>query len=750
MRGLRWLVLFAIAAIVIVVGSSYYIARARWREEAPARPGALPENIAASALSGWSWSKTIGGSASVEVRAQRFKQVQDPPRFDLEDVELRIYDARKEQFDLVKSAHAEFRLGDSTMFSDGPVEIVKGLPADGSPARRKVIIRSSGMTFNSQTATVDTDRETTFEFDHGDGKATGATYDSKISELRLKKDVQVNWRTSNPAAKPMIIEAGELIYKERDSHILLYPWSRFRRGALTVDAANSLVNLKDGLVDSVEAKDARGVDKLPTREVAFGAKDLRMNFDDAGQVKEINGENEARLVSAAAAADTTVTARRIDLLFERGKEESTLRNAWARDSAVIENKPKPAPNRPTAETRILRSESIEMFLRPGGEEIDKVITHSPGEVEFLPNRPGQRRRVMNGERITVAYGKENRVESFHASKVATRTEPAKKGDPPSLTFSHDLAAAFDQQTGDLAQLEQWGDFRYEEGPRHAKSERAVMEPAKDLITLTGGGSRVWDDTGSVTAERIEMKQSNGDFAATGKVSSVRAPEKKSGQGMLSGDEPLQARAARMVSTGENKFLRYEGQSVLWQGANRIEAERIDIDRKAQQLIAAGNVVSQFSDKPDPKRPNAAPAFTVIRASRMVYTDADRLAHYTGGVTLARPALDVSGEQMRAWLAPADPQKKDAGGGNVEKIFTDGGVVIVRRTQDRQFRGTAEHSEYYVAEEKAILSGGNPLLVDSLKGQTRGSVLTWYARDDRLLVDNTGSGPAVSRIRTKKK
>ncbi|MDX2150323.1 MAG: LPS export ABC transporter periplasmic protein LptC [Bryobacteraceae bacterium] len=753
MRGLRWLVLLTIAAIVAVVASSYYIARARWRDDAPARPSSLPDNISAAALSGWSWSKTIGGNASVEVRAQRFKQVQDPPKFDLEGVELRIYDARKEQFDLVKSAQAEFRIAENTLYSEGAVEIVKGLPADGSAPKRKVIIRSSGMTFNSQDATVNTDRETTFEFDHGEGKATGAWYDSRISELRLKKDVQVTWRTASGAAKPMIIEAGEMIYKERDSHILLYPWSRFRRDTLTVDAANSLINLKDGVVDLVESKDARGVSKLTAREVSFGAKDLRMTFDPEGHIKEINGENEARLASSAPAAETNVTARRIDLLFEPGKDESTLRNAWARDGAVIESKPKPQPNRQLADTRILRSESVEMFLRQGGEEIDKVITHSPGEVQFLPNRPGQRRRTMNGDRITVTYGKENQIESFRSTQVSTRTEAVKKDAPPSLTFSKDLTADFDPKSGDLARLEQWGDFRYEEGPRRARSDRALLEPAKDLITLTGPRSRVWDDTGNVTAERIELKQANGDFTASGDVTSVRAPEKKSASGMLSKDEPLQARAAKMTSVDENRLIHYQGQSVLWQGANRIEADNIEIDRKSQRLTAAGSVVSQFSDKPDPKRPQTAPAFTVIRAPRLVYTEAERLAHYTGGVKLARPNLDVTGNEMRAWLSPPDPvpagkDRKD-GSNSVEKIFTDGDVVIVRQSPGRTFRGSAEHSEYYVAEEKAILTGGNPLLVDSLKGQTRGRMLTWYAREDRLLVDNTGSGPAVSRIRSKK-
>ena len=48
----------------------------------------------------------------------------------------------------------------------------------------------------------------------------------------------------------------------------------------------------------------------------------------------------------------------------------------------------------------------------------------------------------------------------------------------------------------------------------------------------------------------------------------------------------------------------------------------------------------------------------------------------------------------------------------------------------------------------ILAGGDPLLVDNLKGQTRGKQLTWWSNNDRLLVNGAEKRSADSLFRKK--
>jgi lipopolysaccharide export system protein LptA len=180
----------------------------------------------------------------------------------------------------------------------------------------------------------------------------------------------------------------------------------------------------------------------------------------------------------------------------------------------------------------------------------------------------------------------------------------------------------------------------------------------------------------------------------------------------------------------------------------VEADRIDIDRGRQVFDAHGKVVSQFIDKPKEKeasiKPRAAgpPVFTVVRAPDLTYADETRIAHYQGGAAMTRPGLTVNGKEIRAYLKEGDADS------SLDKALADGAVKIVSTADKRTRTGTSDHAEYYADEQKVFLDGGEPLLVDSLKGQTRGKQLTWWANNDRLLVNGADSRPADSLIHKK--
>jgi hypothetical protein len=139
---------------------------------------------------------------------------------------------------------------------------------------------------------------------------------------------------------------------------------------------------------------------------------------------------------------------------------------------------------------------------------------------------------------------------------------------------------------------------------------------------------------------------------------------------------------------------------------------------------------------------ATPIFTVVRAPDLVYDEDTRIANYTGGAALSRPGLAVAGRSIRAFLSDADASS------SLDKAFADGEVKIVHTAGPRTRVGTSEHAEYYTVEQKVLLAGGNPLLVDSLKGETKGRQLTWFANNDRLLVNGVESRPADSLLRKK--
>src|SRR5574340_128882 len=732
MRGTRWLLLAVIAAILGGVAVTYQMQQRALRRGVPPKPKGLPETLSASRKE-FKWYQSVPGQPcpAVAVEAQDYRQSKDNSKVQLQDVELRLYKKDCSEYNLVKSAAAEFATGEKRLFSDGEVELLLGVTRAG---KHRVRIRTSGMTYDSTTGKASTERPAEFDFENGRGKSVGASYDPGVKELFMNAQVVLDW--TPPGVKPVRIETGELTYKEAESKIWLRPWAKLKREGSEIETGAAVVTLENGVMRLVEAQQARGTETLPKRRLDYAGDELWGKRDEHGQVHNVVAQTHARVFSAAADAETTLTADRVNMDFAVSGHESTLTAALAHGNSLLDSKPSGRGPR-----RVLRSEVVVLKMRPGGSEMEQVETHSTGTLEFLPSRDTERYRKLDAERMSMTYGPGNRMESFHAVNAQTRTEPAaeerKRRRVAAFTRSRNLTALFDPKTGQMASMEQWGEFAYEEGDRRARAAKATMDQASNVIVLESE-ARVWDATGSTSADRIQLDQRNDMFTATGRVSSTRLPEKqRRGSEMLSGDDPMQAVARSMTSRNRERTVHYEGGVVLWQGANRIHADAVDIDREKRTLTAVGNVMTQFVEASAKQN-----VFTTVRAARLVYTEADRLAHYTGGAVLARPGLDVKGAEIRAYLTEQGQGKES----RVEKAYADGAVRIVQSAAGRTRTGSGEHAEYYAGEEKIVLRGGEPQLADSRAGVTRGSELTYWANDDRLLVTGAPDRPAKSRIR----
>jgi lipopolysaccharide export system protein LptA len=769
MRRTRWLFLFAILFIVVAVGATYLKSKRSLERDAPARPKPLAKNFDGS-FNRWTYSDQKGTTPHVEIFADHAGVAAGSGATELEGVELKLYNKEGKNYDLVKTAQAICDTSAKTLYADGPVNITMAVPVDGPQHGRIVRIQSSGVKFDTQSGKANTDRPVQFEFDQGGGTSMGAEYDPQTRELHMKSQIALDWRGKTVDSVPMHIESGEAFYREHDSKIILIPWSKLTRGTLRLEGGMSVVTLDKGEVRLAEIEKGHGTKEDPDRKVEFGSDNMIMNFADGLLVTKISGDRNAHLISTTESAKTTVTSNKMDLGFETSGKESTLSTALAMGKSVAENVPIAKPGTQPGDTRILHSEVIHLKMREGGQEIDTVETDGAGTMDFLPNRPGLPKRLMTGDKIWIKYGDDNRIQSFRSVNVTTRTDKAptekdikeKTVPPPGFTSSKEMLATFDPKTSELSHLDQKSDFKYDEGDRHARADHATLEQDKDLMTLDKG-ARVWDSTGSATADHIVMNQKSGDFKADGHVASTRMPDPKGkSSAMLNTDEILQARAQHMVSTDENAKIHYEGNAVAWQGSNRVEADKLDIDRDTGTLEADGKVVSQFVDKDKdkdkddvkgdgkttaktkakPKVSTAAPIFTVVHAPHLMYTDETRIAVYSGGVLLQRPDLTVTGKEIKAYLNDADADS------SLNKTVSDGAVKIVSTARAKTRTGTSEHSEYYADEGKVILSEGRPLLVDTKEGKTQGDQLTWWANDDRLLVNGAAISPVKSLVRKK--
>ncbi len=754
-RRARWLILLAIVAIAVTVFSVYRTRRQAIARSRPKPAAPLPANISATANK-WQYEIKSGDRARLIMRSSFFEQVKDPPRAMFKDLEMEIRQISGKRYDLVRSANAVLDQDANSISADGDVEIQMNLSQDPArPSNRIVKIHTSGVTLDVASSRVTTDRHVTFELEGASGSCDGALYDPSTHELVLKNNAVLDRQSAQPAKPPMHVEASQITYRELSREVLLIAPASLTRGGFRLAAAqNSLVHLTPkNEIQQVDALQASGTDTLPGRVLAYAADEMHVFFTPEGDVSKVEATGHAHLTSTSDTGVTTSTADRFDLDFDVTPQGSLLRTALASGNSRVESQPATRKGAQPRGARILTANVIRMIMRPGGKDLQRVETHSPGQVEFLPARKGDPHRWLTGERLTFEYAPGNEIESCRAVKSATRTENAGRDGKPvvTLTRSNDLLAKFDPKTGQLARLEQWTNFEYEEATRRATSSHATLDPVANTIVLNAP-ARTWDDTGTTTADEIQIDRKTGDIAAAGHVTSLRLPDKPDPkkpptEGMMSSTEPLHATAGRMRATNQRRRIHYEGNAVLWQSASRLRANSVDIDRDKRTLEASGNVVSELPEQSgSAKKGNA---FTIVRAPALVYDDQTKLAVYSGGARLERPTMTVNSRQLHAWFA----ESQKPGGGSetkLDRMFADGAVVMHEAFDGRTRDAWAEHAEFYPSDERIDLTGGEPKVIDSVRGTTQAAHITYYSRQDRLIVDNSGRGPATSRVKQQKR
>ena len=754
-RWLRWILLIALGLVVLGVGIVYRARRLEEKAERQPPPARLSADTKANAVD-FEWGQSADGKPRLHMFAKSSEQNINTNNTQLKGLELRIYAKDGKTFDRVSSETAEFSTDHSKLYAPGEAVITLNLPVAGEPKKIPTSIRAAGINFNSQTGQAVTNEPVAFAFEGGEGTCSGAAYDPQTHELKLLKDVSLNLHGKGAKATPMRVEARTLTYSESDSLVRLEPWSRMTREGTTVNAGTSVIHMQDKRMQSVDADHAAGSDKRPGKDIEYSADKVHVEYNDDGEMEKMNAAGNAKLISHGSGSNTRVTGSNIDLFFNTETGESVLSSATATGNAAIESKPVADPKGNTPDTKLLKADALDMHMKADGKEIDRINTRGPGVLDFLPNQIARHRRVLKASDMDIRYGAKTEIQSFHAVNSATETHPSeqeRRKPKPDLTVAYTTSktidAAFDDN-GQLREMKQTGDFRYTEGARKAQADVATLESERNVMNLETH-ARIGDESGSTAADHIQLMQSTGDFDARGHVSTTRLPDaKKTSSDMLDGDEPTQGTADRVTSANRNRLVHYEGNAVLWQSSNRVQADKVDIDREKKSMVADGHVVSQFEETPKPapgaKATNTAPVVTIVRAPHMVYTDADRVALYTGGTDFRRPTLAVKSSTLKAYLndAKTNPDSR------INHAFADGKVEIVDLARDRQRIGTSEHAEYTADEGKIVLSGGAPHLKDSLKGDTTGDKLTYFTEDDRLLVEAPPQGQVKTHLTKKKR
>jgi lipopolysaccharide export system protein LptA len=172
---------------------------------------------------------------------------------------------------------------------------------------------------------------------------------------------------------------------------------------------------------------------------------------------------------------------------------------------------------------------------------------------------------------------------------------------------------------------------------------------------------------------------------------------------------------------------------------------LDFRREPREVVAAGDpghrVTTLFVEQD--KTGKTTPIN--VTAGRLTYADAQRQAHFEGGVTMKGADTTVTADKLDIFLrARTGGGQSGSGPSQLDRAVASGNIAI----QQPNRRATGDSLIYTAAEGKFVLTGGPPSIFDAERGKITGDSLTFFQRDDRVLVESKSS-PTITRTRVAK-
>jgi len=361
--------------------------------------------------------------------------------------------------------------------------------------------------------------------------------------------------------------------------------------------------------------------------------------------------------------------------------------------------------------------------------------------------------VITAGRFNMSFGADSRLRAMHGepdAKIVSTTP----GQPNKVSLSQTLDAAFNPDGG-IASMVQQGSVRYTDAQRSAFASEAHYTPADENLILTG--SPRWIEGGGTTTARIlRLNRQTGDAFAEGQVKTTYRDTKpqdtkpQPGGALLGGSEPINVISEHMTAHRQSNTAIYSGSARLWQGSSIVEAPVIEFEHGNRLLKAHGatsedrHAVSTVFVRNDSQEKGTP---VTIAASLLTYSDPQHLAVFKGSVLLKSTDGTVAADNADVLLKPKDTNAKQgtSNANQIERIVAQGHVVV-----QQPMRKALGNTMTYTADEgKYVMAGGRPSIFDAEHGLTTGDSLTFYSRDDRLLVSSGSSTRAVTYTRTGK-
>jgi lipopolysaccharide export system protein LptA len=781
--------LAAIAVLLILtVAGMYFYARSRAINAIQKIPGKLPYEISKTAA-GFQISKSDGKRTLFTVEASDVKEFKLNGNAELHNVKITLYGRDSSRYDKIYGDDFAYnqKTGDVTAKGEVQIELVANPAGLASPdqslpqeLRNPIHLKTRDLVFNKDSGNAWTDARVEWSTPQASGWAVGVKYAGKSNALTLSSQIHVDFSGSTSG----VIEASHGVVTNDPREIVLEdPRLTRERGSVRADQATFYLSsenhvervLATGNVTTETRSMNTRSNKRQSSELrgrADRAEFLLPGEDDLLQTAILSGNVH---FEEAGAQNMQGEAGRVVFDFA-GQNE--LQKVHALESAHVSQK---VTQQAGGSGKDGGQQDFELnapaidFVVADGHVLKQAATSGNARITITQDQQGSGSVASPPQQTVVSAGRflADFVESEGKSHLATihgapeaRITNSVPGEPDRVSTSDVVDASFFPQGG-IESVTQKGNVFYSDNQPAEKCLQAWAQsgrytPADHMLVLTGS-PRVSNGGMATTASIIRINRATKDAIFDGDVKSTYSELREQPDGaLLAASSPIHVTARSMTAHNSPSQAIYTGNARLWQDSNVIEAPTIQFDRDHRSVVAEGTstqsartILTQLEKSPkstaDSRQagrkasPLGRSSPISITAKKIRYVDAERKVHYEGGVVAQGVDFTASAKSADAFLkarSQTSSKQSLSGPGQLDHMVAQGDVVI--QESNRQAQG--ETLTFTPAEDKFELTGGPPSIFDAEQGKITGVSLTFFRRDDRVLVEGGASTPVVTTTR----
>jgi len=761
-----WFGISALLMIVLVAGF-YGYARYRVRRAMRELPAKLGVNIQQN-TEGFTYSQSAGGRTIFSITASTAVRYKEGGKAQLHNVKIVSYGRGADRLDQISGDDFEYdaQTGDITAKGRVAIALQAALPGTSRPGENVKTIGSplhldaSGLVFNKNTGVARTSDKVTFQLPQASGSVVGVVYDSRQDTLDLRSDIYL--RTAAP--NPMDLRAASGVFEQDNQELRLVDF-RGESGPRRLEARRVVLHLRnDNTVERVDASDGVSAYMVGARSAQLRAANANFLLGPKNNVTSgrLSGGVEWE---TSGSSSTRGQAGQVLLAFAN---DNQLKAAQLRDhvdliqfasgTSVVSM----SPTASTPQGTEFLGDGLNLQLADGAHLQDAksvgnaqiILTGTEAGSKSSPTSE-KGRTVITSSQFDAKFSPNNQISTLTGS-APVKIVSSVPGQPDRISQSHELLVTFAKgKTTTLQDVIQTGNVQIQEGQRNATADRATYSQASDAMTLSGNIRYADAASGSsLSSNTLALNRATGETVATGDVKTTYSEQKNKTSGaMLSPAQSVHVTAQQMLQKSSTGTARFLGGARLWQGGNIVQAPQIEFNRNNRTLDAQAQGSERVSTVFIQADRNGKAAPAEITADRLLYEDSQRSADFEGSILLrsadstlrANKAVVLLRPQSEVGKSTKDP--RSAAPSQVQSIDATGNILL----QQPGRRASGAHLMYGADEEKFVLTGtpgSPPSIFDAEHGQVTGVSLTFFNRDDRVLVDSSNS-ESITQTRLKK-